>query len=195
MNYALCKKAGMLLGMNTHAFSQATIMVSGNLTECALARIDARLVPVAAGSGGAGPNQASDTGWQVIANAPQGSTYQGTLTARGGWYELRMRAIRSSGLPGSEAAVSRVGIGEVFGQAGLYTATVSNVYGCSGQGSVQVQVISEYVSRQTGEWNNPATWQSNCPDCLPTPATSVRIEAGHTVSVPQGLAVRLRNYR
>ena len=78
-------------------------------------------------------------------------------------------------------------------QAGSYTATASNLYGCTGQGSLGVQVISQYVSRQSGRWAEATTWEPNCAGCVPTPATAVRIQAGHRVEVEAGSTAEARS--
>lgn len=122
--------------------NQAAVYVAGNLTDCYADRIEARLLPVASG-GGVGPNQGTDTGWQPIAVAPQGSLYGGSLTSTGGWYELRVRAIRNNATLGNEVLAGRVGIGEVFviaGQSNACGDTELNNRGNYGLGAAYEQV-------------------------------------------------------
>jgi len=74
---------------------------SGNAT-----RVDARLLPRAAGQGTA-------VDWTTVDAAPSGGTYRGSLAALGGWYSLEVRAWAGATLLAS-ATIDRVGVGEVF---------------------------------------------------------------------------------
>ncbi|MPR32280.1 sialate O-acetylesterase [Salmonirosea aquatica] len=65
-------------------------------------------------------------------------------------------------------------------QSGTYTVSAKNAYGCQAQSSVSVQVVSIVESVASGDWGSTATWSCGC---LPTPATDVRINEGHTISI------------
>lgn len=65
-------------------------------------------------------------------------------------------------------------------QAGTYTVSATNAYGCQAQSSVSVQVVSTVESIMSGNWGNTATWSCGC---LPTSFTNVTINAGHTVTI------------
>ena len=73
-------------------------------------------------------------------------------------------------------------------QAGTYTVAATNAYGCQAQSSFNVQVVSSVESTGSGNWNVTTTWTCNC---LPTAATDVTINAGHTVML--NTAVHARN--
>lgn len=70
--------------------------------------------------------------------------------------------------------------GVTAAQAGTYTVSVTNAYGCQAQSSVAVQVVTTVESVASGNWNSPATWSCGC---LPTGATDVKIRTGHTVTI------------
>lgn len=92
--------------------NQANIPISGNLlTPCEY--IEARLTPI-------NGFQGTDTGWQRISNASSG-IYQGQITAKGGWYELNVRAYKNGQIV-SQSKIDRVGVGEVFVVAGQSNA-------------------------------------------------------------------------
>lgn len=63
-------------------------------------------------------------------------------------------------------------------QAGTYTVTATNAYGCQAQSSLNVQVLSVVESINSGNWADSGTWSCGC---LPTASTDVRINAGHTI--------------
>lgn len=63
-------------------------------------------------------------------------------------------------------------------QAGTYSVAATNAYGCQAQSSVNVQVVSTVESVASGNWNDPASWSCGC---LPTAATDVQLNAGHTI--------------
>ncbi len=63
-------------------------------------------------------------------------------------------------------------------QSGTYTVAATNAYGCQAQSSINVQVVSTIESIASGNWNDVMTWSCGC---LPTAATDVKINAGHTI--------------
>lgn len=77
-------------------------------------RVEARVIPM-------NPGQGQQTDWTLLQQNPQGGFYSGSLTVRGGWYELQVRGL----LGGSAVAhteLQRVGVGEVFLVAGQSNA-------------------------------------------------------------------------
>ena len=93
--------------------NQATLRITGYYTT-AITRVEARLL-VRDGIGTA-------TDWSPIQTNPTGGVYAGDLPAKGGWYNLEVRAINGSQQVGSTTTVERVGIGEVFVIAGQSNA-------------------------------------------------------------------------
>lgn len=94
--------------------NETTLYVAGHYTDC-LDRVEARLIPRAAGQG-----EAVD--WTVVQANPSGGLFYGMLTVRGGWYNLEVRGIENNSVIAS-ATVERVGVGEVFVVAGQSNAT------------------------------------------------------------------------
>jgi Secretion system C-terminal sorting domain len=104
--------------------NQASISIGGYYTQ-AVDRIEARLVPVVVGQG-----QATD--WTTIESNPKGGVFLGSLTGRGGWYTLEVRAFFGGTEVGRDA-LAKLGIGEVFLIAGQ-----SNAQGFFGFGAPAV---------------------------------------------------------
>lgn len=73
-------------------------------------------------------------------------------------------------------------------QAGTYTVSATNAYGCQAQSSASVQVVSTVESIMSGNWGSTATWSCGC---LPTSFTDVTINAGHTISI--GIPAKAQN--
>ncbi len=73
-------------------------------------------------------------------------------------------------------------------QAGTYTVSATNAYGCEAQSSVAVQVVSTVESAMSGSWGTTTTWSCGC---LPTAFTDVKINAGHTISI--GIPAKAKN--
>jgi hypothetical protein len=73
-------------------------------------RVDARMLPRAAGQGTA-------VDWTMIDAAPSGGSFRGSLAVQGGWYSLELRAWVGATIVAS-ASLDRVGIGEVFAVSG-----------------------------------------------------------------------------
>ncbi|GAB3880960.1 T9SS type A sorting domain-containing protein [Spirosoma agri] len=92
--------------------NEATIRINGFFTTAAT-RIDARVQ--------ARDGQGTSTDWVTLQNNPAGGVFSGDLTAKGGWYNLELRAINGDQQVGT-TTVERVGIGEVFVVAGQSNA-------------------------------------------------------------------------
>ena len=82
-----------------------TISITGHYSQN-IERIEARVIPM-------NPGQGEQIDWRTIQQNPQGGFYSGSLSVRGGWYELQVRGI-ANGNPISGAELQRVGVGEVF---------------------------------------------------------------------------------
>ncbi len=85
--------------------NQATVYIGGYFDN-SLDKIEARVVPRAAGQGTA-------TDWAVIQTNPSGGQFFGSLLVAGGWYQLEVRGVRNGSIQSTDF-VDRVGIGEVF---------------------------------------------------------------------------------
>jgi hypothetical protein len=123
--------------------NQASISIGGYYTQ-AVDRIEARLVPVSVGQG-----QATD--WTTIESNPRGGVFLGTLTGRGGWYTLEVRAF-FGGVEVGRDALSKLGVGEVFLIAGQ-----SNAQGFFGFGAPAVN--DDRVNTIT--WDNQNSDRTN----------------------------------
>jgi len=77
-------------------------------------RVDAR-VEIVPGA------QGISTNWVQIDGNPQNGTFQGNLTAKGGWYRLFVRVFAGGSII-AESILDRVGVGEVFIIAGQSNA-------------------------------------------------------------------------
>lgn len=99
----------------------AVFVVAGNYKQGIPDRIEASLEPVIAGQGIA-------TGWVLVETQPAGGIFSGKISATGGWYKLKIRAIRN-GQAAEVAEVDRVGVGEVFVVAGQSNARGIQNYG------------------------------------------------------------------
>ncbi|MFT4031788.1 MAG: sialate O-acetylesterase [Siphonobacter sp.] len=115
----------------------------------------------------------------ATSNSPlsAGSTLQ--LTASGGCYYTW------SG-PGDFTETTQAPSIPDITTEGTYTVTATNLYGCTGQASTTTTLITTFESAQTGSWDQPSTWTSNCANCLPTARTNVLINTNHSVTIPSG---------
>ena len=93
--------------------NQAEFSVLGNCPSSATL-IRYQLVPVQANQGTAIP-------WTDLDTNPLGGFYQGKITAKGGWYSLKIKLI-SNGIETDSVTLSRVGVGENFIIAGQSNA-------------------------------------------------------------------------
>ncbi len=125
--------------------NQASISIGGYYTQ-AVDRIEARLVPVVVGQG-----QATD--WTTIASNPKGGVFLGSLTGRGGWYSLEIRAFFAGNQIGRDA-ISRVGVGEVFLVAGQSNAEGIFNYSAPEATDDRVNTIT-WDNRSSDNTNNP----------------------------------------
>ncbi len=125
--------------------NQATISVGGYYTQ-PVDRIEARLVPVLSGQG-----QAVD--WTLIQNSPQGGSFLGTLTGRGGWYTLEVRAFQG-GVQIGRDAIGRVGVGEVFLIAGQSNAQGFFGFGAPAAADDRVNAVT-WDNQNSNNTNNP----------------------------------------
>lgn len=71
-------------------------------------------------------------------------------------------------------------VGIPASSAGTYEVTATNAYGCQASANATVQVFSSLESVTSGDWHTPSTWTCGC---LPTAATEVKINPGHTVTI------------
>lgn len=125
--------------------NQAVVSIGGYYTE-AIDRVEARLVPVRTGQG-------QETAWTVIQTNPQGGTFLGTLTGRGGWYTLEVRAFRGNELIGRDA-LSKVGVGEVFIIAGQSNAEGIFNFGAAAPADERV-VTTTWNNRDSDKTDSP----------------------------------------
>lgn len=117
----------------------------------------------------------------INANSPLSAGNALQLQASGGLY------YNWSGPNGYTSSLASPQLTDVSATAsGTYSLTVSNLYGCSATASRAVTVITHYISAKSGNWNDPATWQSNCPGCIPTRKTNVTIQNSHEVEFSAG---------
>ncbi|OIN59678.1 sialate O-acetylesterase [Arsenicibacter rosenii] len=94
--------------------NEASVPISG-LCPANATRVEARFEIIPGGGG-------TSTNWIQIDGNPQNGTFQGNLTARGGWYRLFVRVLAGNANIG-EAVLDRVGVGEVFIIAGQSNAS------------------------------------------------------------------------
>ncbi|WP_084650806.1 T9SS type A sorting domain-containing protein [Runella zeae] len=125
--------------------NQATISVGGYYTE-GVDRVEARLVPVL-------PAQGQATDWTVIQQNPQGGVFLGSLTGRGGWYTLEVRAFFSNNQIATDR-IARVGIGEVFLVAGQSNAQGFFGFGATGATEDRVNTVT-WDNQNSNNTNNP----------------------------------------
>lgn len=98
--------------------NEVDVYIGGYVTQ-PYQKIEARFIPRVAGEGQPAPEGG---GWSVIDNDLNGAQFLGSIRVKGGWYQLEVRGINSSGTS-PVAYVSRVGAGEVFVVAGQSNAT------------------------------------------------------------------------
>ncbi len=106
--------------------NQANLNIAGRINIVA-DKIEARLVPRAEQ---VRLDTIVATAWQIVQNTPKGF-FSGTILAKGGWYNLEVRAIKNNALVGNITTVQRVGIGEVFVFVGHSNAQ-GGAYGLTG---------------------------------------------------------------
>ncbi|WP_428655300.1 sialate O-acetylesterase [Runella sp.] len=114
-------------------FGNGKIRVTGQYSK-SVDRVEARVIPM-------NPGQGEQTDWRVIQDNPQGGFYSGSITVRGGWYELQIRGI-ANGNTVSTSELQRVGVGEVFLVAGQSNAQGFFNYGAPGPGDDRVNCVN-----------------------------------------------------
>ncbi len=90
-----------------------TITVAGTYSS-AIDRVEVRAVPVY-------PGQGIEVDWTTLSSNPQGGVFSGQVRLMGGWYTILVRG-SLSGVVVEQAAVNRMGVGEVFIIAGQSNA-------------------------------------------------------------------------
>lgn len=114
-------------------FGNGIIRITGQYSG-SVGRVEARVVPMS-------PGQGEQTDWRTIRDNPQGGFYSGSITVRGGWYELQVRGI-VNGNTVSTSELQRVGVGEVFLVAGQSNAQGFFNYGAPGPGDDRVNCVN-----------------------------------------------------
>ena len=99
--------------------NQATVQIAGSYSQ-PLESIEARVVARVAGQG-------TSTDWAPLQNNPTNGQFNGSLTVRGGWYQLEVRGLSGGGVVVSDM-VDRFGVGEVFAIMGHSNAQGSSCY-------------------------------------------------------------------
>lgn len=90
-----------------------TITVAGTYSS-PIDRLEVRAVPVY-------PGQGIEVGWTTLTSNPQGGVFSGQVRLMGGWYTILVRG-SLAGAEVEQAAVNRMGVGEVFIVAGQSNA-------------------------------------------------------------------------
>ncbi len=103
--------------------NQASVQIAGSYA-LPIDRVDAQVVPMVSGQG-------TPTSWSVIQTNPTNGQFNGTLPVQGGWYRLRVRAMKNGVVVGTDS-VDRVGVGEVFGILGHSNAQGSSCADANG---------------------------------------------------------------
>lgn len=111
------------------------IPITGHYTQN-IERVEARVVPMVGGQG-------EQTDWRTIQQNPQGGFYSGSISVRGGWYELQIRGIANGNVI-STTELQRVGVGEVFVIAGQSNAQGFFNYGAPSPGDDRVNCVNYY---------------------------------------------------
>jgi hypothetical protein len=83
----------------------------------------------------------SKTDWRIIQQNPQGGFYSGSISVRGGWYELQVRGV-ANGNTINTTELQRVGVGEVFLVAGQSNAQGFFNYGAPSPGDDRVNCVN-----------------------------------------------------
>jgi hypothetical protein len=98
--------------------NNADVYIGGYVTQ-GFERIEARFTPWVAGEGEAAPG---GDAWATIDNTIEAAQFYGSMSVKGGWYRLEVRAVRTGSDP-VMVTVQHVGVGEVFVVAGQSNAT------------------------------------------------------------------------
>jgi hypothetical protein len=122
--------------------NQANLNIAGRINIVA-DKIEARLVPR---TEQVRLDTIVATTWQVVQNTPKGY-FSGTISAKGGWYNLEVRAIKNNVLVGNVTTVERVGIGEVFVFVGHSNAQ-GGAYGLTGYSATDDRISCIAVGQE-----------------------------------------------
>ena len=122
--------------------NQASLNIAGRIKQSA-DKIEARLVPRTEQSR---LDTIVATSWQTVQINPI-SFFSGTISVKGGWYNLQMRAIKGGVMIIDTLIVQRVGIGEVFVYIGHSNAQ-GGAYGQTGPDATDDRVSSIAVGRE-----------------------------------------------
>jgi hypothetical protein len=114
-------------------FGNGTISITGQYSQN-IDRIEARVIPM-------NPGQGEQTDWRIIQQNPQGGFYSGSISVRGGWYELQVRGV-ANGNTINTTELQRVGVGEVFLVAGQSNAQGFFNYGAPSPGDDRVNCVN-----------------------------------------------------
>jgi hypothetical protein len=122
--------------------NQASLNIAGRIKQ-SVDKIEARLVPR---SEQARLDTIVATAWETVQLNPV-NFFSGTISAKGGWYNLQMRAIKSGVIVIDTLIVQRVGIGEVFVYVGHSNAQ-GGAYGQTGPDATDDRVSSIAVGKE-----------------------------------------------
>ncbi|MFD2932405.1 T9SS type A sorting domain-containing protein [Spirosoma flavum] len=111
----------------------STIYLSGSLYQ----PVDSVQARVQAEVSGQGLN----TNWITVQRNPQGGIFQGSLRAKGGWYQLEVQAFVKGVVTGSDT-IRKVGVGEVFIITGQSNAQGFQNYGAVGAADDRVNCVN-----------------------------------------------------
>ncbi|WP_460672828.1 sialate O-acetylesterase [Larkinella ripae] len=111
--------------------NEANLWIGGYYT-LPFTRIQVRLEPMEGGA---------LIDWTTLQDNPKGGAFAGSITAKGGWYRVKVRGLR-----GEEyiegGGVERIGVGEVFIIAGQSNSQGYDNYGGPGAGSDRVNCVN-----------------------------------------------------
>lgn len=145
----------------------STITVAGTYSS-PVDKIEVRAVPVY-------PGQGVEIGWTTLSDTPLGGVFSGELRIFGGWYTILVRGLLS-GVEVEQAAVNRMGIGEVFIIAGQSNAQGIRAYP-NGPPAQDERV--NYI-------NNNQNTQSSLADPDPPTFAQLNTEDAHLSPMGQG---------
>ncbi len=145
-----------------------TIYITGTLSQPA-DRVEARLLAI--------PGEATTTydSWVVIDNQVSAGSFMGQLTAKGGRYNLQVRAIKNNQAIGNATVVEKVGVGEVFLIVGHSNAAGGPDDGLAAQDNRVVSLNQNAIPDFEENYNPTAD-----PDFLPTEFSP--LTAGHGIA-------------
>jgi len=128
--------------------NEATVRIGG-VYSLPFSRIEVRAEPMDGGT---------LVDWTTVQDNPQGGTFAGNLTMKGGWYRLKVRGLQGEQYTESGSVVERVGVGEVFviaGQSNAQGFERFNGFGSPGASSDRVNCINMAVTDGNSNANDP----------------------------------------